>query len=94
MIGPFKLDALSRFFDQILEDPSSASDAQISFTMQTDSEAEVEPLTPEEEEITRKQEAQRLALLHGGFSDMIDFEEALKNGGSNFHGHGGGFGEL
>jgi protein disulfide-isomerase A6 len=46
-------------------------------------------LSPEEEEIERKQEAQRLALLHGGFADMIDFEKAIKKHGTGFHGaHG------
>jgi len=47
--------------------------------------------TPEEEEIERRQEAQRIALLHGGFTDMIDFEEAIKKHGPDFHGaHGYG----
>lgn len=37
-------------------------------------------------EIERMQEAQRIALAHGGFTDLIDFEEALKNGaGADFH---------
>ncbi|KAF5386348.1 hypothetical protein D9757_006684 [Collybiopsis confluens] len=31
-------------------------------------------------EIQRKQEAQRIALAHGGFADLVDFEEALKKG--------------
>jgi len=45
--------------------------------------------TPEEQEIERKQEVQRLALLHGGFSDIIDFENAIKEHGTDFHGaHG------
>ena len=45
--------------------------------------------TPEEQEIERKQEAQRLALLHGGFSDIIDFENVIKEHGTDFHGaHG------
>ncbi|KAF8888079.1 hypothetical protein BD779DRAFT_1525488 [Infundibulicybe gibba] len=37
-------------------------------------------------EIEQKQEAQRIALAHGGFVDLVDFEEAIKNGaGADFH---------
>ena len=47
-----------------------------------------EEFVPDEKEleIERMQEAQRIALAHGGFTDLIDFEEALKNGaGADFH---------
>jgi len=44
-------------------------------------------------EIQQKQEAQRIALAHGGFADLIDFEEAVKNGAAadyhDTHGYGG-----
>ena len=44
-------------------------------------------------EIERKQEAQRIALMHGGFTNLIDFEKALMDGaGAGFHdshGYGG-----
>jgi len=39
----------------------------------------------EEEEIDRKQEAQCLAFLHSGFTDMINLE-AIKKYGPDFHG--------
>ncbi|KAF8271519.1 hypothetical protein EI94DRAFT_1720313 [Lactarius quietus] len=80
--GALKYDSISKFFDSILDG--------------TPQEETYEP-TPEEEEIERKQEAQRLELLHGGFSDMIDFEEAIKKHGSDFHGadgYGASLGDL
>ena len=41
-------------------------------------------------EIEQKQEAQKIALMHGGFSSLIDFEQALKDGaGRDFHGSNG-----
>ena len=50
---------------------------------------EYEP-TEEDEEIERQQEAQRMALAHGGFSSLIDFEQAIKDGaGADFHGKNG-----
>lgn len=51
-------------------------------------QAKDEVFEPDEEllEIERKQEAQRMALAHGGFNDLIDFEEAIKQGhGKDFH---------
>lgn len=51
----------------------------------------------EEAEIERKQEAQRIALMHGGFTDMIDFEKAMLNGGADYHdtnGYGGMMGSI
>lgn len=52
---------------------------------------------PEEAEIARKQEAQRIALMHGGFTDLIDFEKAMLEGGANYHdtaGYGGMMGSI
>ena len=55
-------------------------------------QAAEEEFVPDEEllEIERKQEAQRIALAHGGFTNLIDFEEAIKNGaGADFHSKNG-----
>lgn len=57
---------------------------------------EFEP-SPEEKEIEKAQEAQKIALAHGGFSDIIDFEEAIKKHGTGFHdthGFGGSLGDM
>ncbi|KAH9066919.1 hypothetical protein EDB87DRAFT_1588962 [Lactarius vividus] len=80
--GALRYDSISKFFDSILK-------GTVNFSSNAREEAQ-EP-TPEEEEIERQQEAQRIALLHGGFTDMIDFEEAIKKYGPDFHGaHGYG----
>ncbi|KAH9986658.1 hypothetical protein BJV74DRAFT_844210 [Russula compacta] len=81
--GGLKYNSISDFFDSILDGTANlaASNSRVS--------EESHKQTPEEEEIERKQEAQRLALLHGGFSNIIDFEEAIKNHGSDFHGADG-----
>jgi protein disulfide-isomerase A6 len=78
--GTLKYDSISKFFDSILDGTVNLSSPSSQAQEET-----YEP-TPEEEEIERKQEAQRLELLHGGFSSMIDFEEALKKHGPDFHG--------
>ena len=78
--GTLKYDSISKFFDSILDGTVNLS------APSSQAQEEVYEPTPEEEEIERKQEAQRLALLHGGFSDMIDFEEAIKKYGPDFHG--------
>ena len=78
--GALKYDSISKFFDSILDGTVNLS------ALSSQAQEEVYEPTPEEEEIERKQEAQRLALLHGGFSDMIDFEEAIKKYGPDFHG--------
>jgi protein disulfide-isomerase A6 len=52
---------------------------------------------PKEAEIAKKQEAQRIALMHGGFNDMIDFEKAMLAGGADYHdthGFGGVMGDI
>ena len=78
--GIQKHDSLSKFFDSVL-------DGTADLTVLNKQAAE-EEFVPDEEmlEIERKQEAQRMALAHGGYSDLIDFEEAIKNGaGADFH---------
>lgn len=54
-------------------------------------EAKQEEFVPDEKEleIQRRQEAQRIALAHGGFSDLVDFEKAILSG-QNPHGPGHG----
>jgi protein disulfide-isomerase A6 len=81
--GTLKYDSISKFFDSILDGTVNLS------TPSSQPQEETYESTPEEEEIERKQEAQRLELLHGGFSNMIDFEEAIKKHGSDFHGADG-----
>lgn len=45
---------------------------------------------PDELEIERLQEEQKILLAHGGFADMAEFQEALKSGkGAEFHGKSG-----
>ncbi|KAG5219345.1 Thioredoxin domain-containing protein [Salix suchowensis] len=78
--GILKHDSLSKFFDSVI-------DGTADLTVAND-EAKSEEFVPDEEEleIQRKQEAQRIALAHGGFSDLIDFEKAIKEGhGADFH---------
>jgi len=80
--GVLKYNSISNFFDSIL-------DGTANLTAPISQAPESHRPTPEEEEIERKQEAQRLALLHGGFSDLIDFEKVIKEHGTGFHGtHG------
>lgn len=79
-LGIQKLDSLIKFFDSVID---GIADIQT-----VNEEAASEEFSPDEKEleIERKQEAQRIALAHGGFSDLIDFEEAIKNGaGANYH---------
>ncbi|KAJ7708692.1 thioredoxin-like protein, partial [Mycena rosella] len=78
--GINKLDSLSKFFDSVLD---GTADLTV-----INEEAKAEEYEPTEEEIAiqQKQEAQRIALLHGGYSDLIDFEQAVLNGGAtNYH---------
>ncbi|KAI0091553.1 hypothetical protein BDY19DRAFT_931045 [Irpex rosettiformis] len=82
--GILKYDSLSKFFDSVID---GTADLRL-----VNEEAKKEEFVPDEAEleIERKQEAQRLALAHGGFSDIIDFEEAVKQGhGADFHGKHG-----
>jgi len=78
--GINKLDSLSKFFDSVID-----GSADLAVANEEAKAEEYEP-TAEELEIQQKQEAQRIALLHGGFSDLIDFEQAVLNGdAANYH---------
>jgi len=77
--GLLKQDSLSKFFDSVLDGTADLT------VVNEEAKAEEFELSEEELEIERKQEAQRMALAHGGFSDMIDFEEAVKKYGADFH---------
>ncbi|KAF8075257.1 hypothetical protein FPV67DRAFT_1575701 [Lyophyllum atratum] len=78
--GLKKLDSLSKFLDSVLD-----GTADLSALNEVAKEEEF-VLTEEEQEIQRKQEAQRIALLHGGLTELVDFEEAIKNGaGADYH---------
>jgi protein disulfide-isomerase A6 len=78
-----KHDSISKFFDEILDGTATVTSSG------SQSPEGSHKLSPEEEDIERKQEAQRLALLHGGYADMIDFEKAIKKHGAGFHGEHG-----
>jgi protein disulfide-isomerase A6 len=89
--GIHKLDSLSKFFDSVLEGTANLT--------QIIEEAKAEEFVVDEKdlEIEKKQEAQRIALLHGGYTDLIDFEKAIKNGGADYHdsnGYGGMMGGI
>jgi protein disulfide-isomerase A6 len=89
--GLNKFDSLSTFFDSVLDGTADLS------VVNTKLSEEEYTQTEEEKEIEMKQEAQRIALAHGGFSNLIDFEAAVKAGaGKNFHdSHGFGMmGEM
>ncbi|KAI0788886.1 hypothetical protein C8Q75DRAFT_719079 [Abortiporus biennis] len=81
--GITKLDSLTKFFDSIVD---GTADLTI-----VNAEAAKEEYVPDETEleIERKQEAQRIALAHGGFTELVDFEEAIKQYGTDFHGKHG-----
>lgn len=94
LIGIQKSDSLSKFLESVID---GTADLRI-----VNAEAKKEEFVPEESEleIERKQEAQRIALLHGGFSDLPEFEAAILAHGAdaaNFHGvhgFGGGMGTM
>ncbi|TFK75049.1 hypothetical protein BDN72DRAFT_955384 [Pluteus cervinus] len=84
--GINKFDSLSKFLDSILDGTADLVVAN--------EEAAKEEFVPDEKELELevKQEAQRIALLHGGFTSLIDFEKAIAEGGANYHdthGYGG-----
>lgn len=87
ILGILKFDSLSRFFDSLIDGTADLSELNAA--------AAAEEFTPDpaELEIERQQEAEMLRLAHGGFSDMIDFEAAVRDGSAaNFHkssGYGG-----
>lgn len=90
--GIQKLESLSKFFDSVLD-----GTADLKIAVEEAKKEEYVPPTTEELEIQRKQEAQRIALLHGGFTELIDFEKAILEGGANYHetaGYGGMMGGV
>ncbi|KAJ7460709.1 thioredoxin-like protein [Mycena latifolia] len=84
--GINKLDSLSKFFDSVIDGTADLT------VINEEAKAEEYEPTAEEIEIQQKQEAQRLALLHGGFSDLIDFEQAVLNGDAASYHDTNGFG--
>jgi protein disulfide-isomerase A6 len=89
--GVNKFESLSKFFDSVLDGTVDLSE----LAEETKNEEYVEDES--EAEIARKQEAQRIALMHGGFTDIIDFEKAMLEGGANYHdsaGYGGMMGSV
>ncbi|PPQ79822.1 hypothetical protein CVT25_002976 [Psilocybe cyanescens] len=89
--GILKHDSLNKFFDSVLDGTADLT--------QIIEEAESEEFVPdpEELEIERKQEAQKIALMHGGYTDLIDFEKAMLEGGADYHdvhGYGGMMGSI
>ena len=84
ILGIQKLDSLSNFLDAVLDGTADLS------TAIEESIAEEFVIDDKELEIEQQQEAQRIALAHGGFSNLIDFEKAIKDGaGANYHGSHG-----
>jgi protein disulfide-isomerase A6 len=78
--GIQKLDSLSKFLDTVLDGTADLT------TIIEETKAEEFVIDDKELEIERQQEAQRIALLHGGFTNLIDFEKAIKDGaGANYH---------
>lgn len=74
------MDSLSKVFDSILDGTADLS------ALNEEAKAEEFVVDEKELEIERRQEAQRIALAHGGFVDLVDFEAALKNGaGADYH---------
>jgi protein disulfide-isomerase A6 len=76
---------LSKFLESVID---GTADLRI-----VNEEAKKEEFVPDESEleIERRQEAQRIALAHGGFADMPQFEAAIlaHGSGADFHGtHG------
>ncbi|KAI5123197.1 hypothetical protein M0805_003964 [Coniferiporia weirii] len=78
--GIMKFDSLSKFFDSLLDGTADLSELNAAAA------AEEFVPDPKELEIEKQQEAEMLRLAHGGFSDMIDFEAAVRDGSAkNFH---------
>ncbi|EKM50584.1 uncharacterized protein PHACADRAFT_263943 [Phanerochaete carnosa HHB-10118-sp] len=90
--GIQKFDSLSKFFDSVID---GTADLRV-----VNEEAKNEEFAPDEKEleIQRRQEAQRIALAHGGFSSLIDFEKAVLSGqnphGPDHAGYPGMMGEM
>ena len=83
-LGIQKHDSLSKFFDSVLSGTADLS------AVLAEVKAEELVIDELELEIEQKQEAQKIALMHGGFASFIDFEKALKDDAArNFHGSSG-----
>ena len=79
-LGIQKLDSLSKFLDSVLDGTADLS------TIIEEAKSEEFTMDEAELEIERQQEIQRIALLHGGYTNLIDFEKALKDGaGAGYH---------
>ncbi|THH12077.1 hypothetical protein EW145_g241 [Phellinidium pouzarii] len=79
-MGIMKFDSLSKFFDELLDGSADLSE------LNAVAAAEDFVPDPKELEIERQQEAEMLRLAHGGFSNMIDFEAAVRDGSAqNYH---------
>ncbi|KAI0630893.1 hypothetical protein C8Q77DRAFT_1219695 [Trametes polyzona] len=89
--GVNKHDPLSKFFDSII-DGTIDIEALKKQTPPKQGEEE-EAVDEREKEIERQQEEQRMKLAHGGYNDLIDFEEALK-AGINPHAPGGAHADI
>ena len=78
--GIQKHASLSKFFDSIIDGTADLRAAN--------EEAKKEEFVPDEAEleIERQQEAQRMALAHGGFADLSGFEDAVKDAIKSGHG--------
>ena len=75
-----KLDSMTKFFDSLLDGTADLEELNAAAA------AEEFVPDPEELEIEKQQEAEMLKLAHGGFSNMIDFEAAVKGGSAkDFH---------
>ena len=83
-LGIQKLESLSNFLEKVIDGTADLS------AIIEETKAEEFVVDDKELEIERQQEAQRIALLHGGFSNLIDFEKAIKDGaGADYHGSQG-----
>lgn len=79
-----KFDSMSNFFDSLIDGSVDLAELNAAAA------AEEFIPDPAELEIEQQQEAEMLALAHGGFSNLIDFEAAVKDGSAkDFHSKNG-----
>ena len=79
-----KFDSRSTFFDYLIDGTADLASLNAA--------AAAEEFVPDQKEleIEKQQEAEMLKLAHGGFSNMIDFEAAVRDGSAkDFHGKHG-----
>ena len=77
--GKQKFEPLSKFFDSVVD-----GTADLRIAVEEAKNAEYIP-TEEELETERLQEAQRMALAHGGFNDIEGFQEAVMDAVKSGH---------